>query len=139
MPLLGASVPVFATSVFWPGAIVLAAALFAIDLLLPRMPVRLRHIGEAIGYAFTTVLVAMIAWEGWERMATAFVNNEATSTVIQWPMWPAYLFVVVGSLSLTLRAAYRTVGHVASAIAGHALVELPPPPETELHAGETAA
>lgn len=111
----------------------------AIDLLLPHMPIRLRHIGEAIGYAFTTVLVAMIAWEGWERMATAFVNNEATSTVIQWPMWPAYLFVVVGSLSLTLRAAYRTVGHVASAIAGHALVELPPPPETELHAGETAA
>jgi TRAP-type C4-dicarboxylate transport system permease small subunit len=111
----------------------------AIDLLQPHMPVRLRHLGETIGYALTTVLVAMIAWEAWERMATAFTNSEVTPTVIQWPTWPAYLFVVVGSLSLMLRAAYRTVGHLASAIAGHALVELPPPPETELSAGETSA
>jgi TRAP-type C4-dicarboxylate transport system permease small subunit len=111
----------------------------AIDLLQPHMPVRLRHIGETIGYALTTVLVAMIAWEGWERLATAFANHEVTPTVIQWPTWPAYAFVVVGSVSLALRAAYRTVGHLASAIAGRALVELPPPPETELSVGETAA
>lgn len=111
----------------------------AIDLLQPHMPMRLRHIGETIGYALTTVLVAMIAWEAWERMATAFANSEVTPTIIQWPTWPAYFFVVIGSLSLMLRAAYRTIGHLASAIAGHALVELPPPPETELSAGETSA
>lgn len=111
----------------------------AIDLLQPHMPVRLRHIGETIGYVLTTVLVAMIAWEGWERTATAFANSEVTPTVIQWPTWPAYALVVIGSLSLALRAAYRTIGHLASAIAGHALVELPPPPETELSIGETAA
>ena len=111
----------------------------AIDLLQPHMPVRLRHIGEAIGYALTTVLVGMIAWEGFDRMATAFANREVTPTVIQWPTWPAYLFVVVGALSLMLRAAYRTVGHIASAIAGHALVELPPPPETEQPVGGISA
>lgn len=111
----------------------------AIDLLLPRMPVRLRHFGEMIGYALTTVLIALIAWQAWERLATAFVNSEVTPTVIEWPTWPAYLFVVVGSVSLALRAAYRTVGHLVSMVAGRALVELPPPPETELPAGGAAA
>jgi len=107
----------------------------AIDLLLPYMPVRLRHAGETIGYALTTVVIALIAWEAWERMASAIENREVMPTIIPWPTWIAYLFVVVGSVSLALRAAYRTAGHLASTIAGRALVELPPPPETGTPAG----
>lgn len=100
----------------------------AIDFFQPRIPQRLRFIGEALGYAAGAVVMALIAWKLTDRTWTAFERGEVPATTIPWPIWLSYLPAAIGCWLFAARAAYRAIGHVASAVAGKALVELPPPP-----------
>jgi len=107
----------------------------AIDFFQPFLPARLRFAGEAIGYAAGTVVLALIAWKLGGRAWIAFVNEEVTATTIPWPIWLSELPAAIGSALIALRCAYRCVGHVLSMIAGHAVVEVPPPHEQGQPAG----
>jgi TRAP-type C4-dicarboxylate transport system permease small subunit len=100
----------------------------AIDFFQPRLPARLRFAGEAFGYAAGALVMALISWKLTERCWIAFERNEVPATTIAWPIWLSYLPAAIGCWLFTARAAYRAVGHLASMIAGRALVELPPPP-----------
>lgn len=106
----------------------------AIDMLMHRFPHWLRHLFQAIGYLLSTIIIALIVWQAWLRWMGAISADERVAAVIPWPTWIAYALVTVGSALLALRTAYRTVGHVASAITGRTLVEMPP-----LTAGKAAA
>lgn len=106
----------------------------AIDMLMHQLPHRLRHLFLAIGYLLSTIIIALIVWQAWLRWMGAVSADERVAAVIPWPTWIAYALVTTGSALLVLRTAYRTVGHVASAITGRTLVEMPP-----VTAGETAA
>jgi TRAP-type C4-dicarboxylate transport system permease small subunit len=106
----------------------------AIDFFQPRLPARLRFAGEAFGYAAGALVMALIAWKLTERCWTAFEKGEVPATTIAWPIWLSYLPAAIGCWLFTARALYRAIGHLASMLAGRALVELPPPPigaETE--------
>lgn len=98
----------------------------AIDMLMHRFPHRLRHLFQAIGYLLGTIIIALIAWQAWLRWMEAVSADERVAAVIPWPTWIAYALVAAGSALLMLRTTYRTVGHVASAITGRTLVEMPP-------------
>lgn len=100
----------------------------AIDFFQPRLPVRLRFAGEAFGYAAGALVMALISWKLTERCWIAFERNEVPATTIAWPIWLSYLPAAIGCWLFTARAAYRAIGHLTSMVAGHALVELPPPP-----------
>lgn len=100
----------------------------AIDFFQPRLPPRLRFAGEAFGYAAGTLVMALIAWKLSERAWTAFERGEVPATTIPWPIWLSYLPAAIGCWLFAARAAYRAIGHLASAATGKALVELPPPP-----------
>lgn len=102
----------------------------AIDFFHPWMPTRMRFAGEAIGYAAGTVVMALIAWKLSSRAWTAFVRAEVPATTIPWPIWLSILPAAIGSWLFAARCLYRCVGHLASLVAGRALVELPPPPIT---------
>lgn len=100
----------------------------AIDFFQTRLPVRLRFAGEAFGYAAGALVMALISWKLTERCWIAFERNEVPATTIAWPIWLSYLPAAIGCWLFTARAAYRAIGHLTSMVAGHALVELPPPP-----------
>lgn len=113
----------------------------AIDFFQTRLPVRLRFAGEAFGYAAGALVMALIAWTLTERCWIAYEKNEVPATTIAWPIWLSYLPAALGCWLFTARAAYRALGHLASMIAGHVLVELPPPPigSEDVPAGAGAA
>jgi len=104
----------------------------AIDFFQPFLPPRLRFAGEAIGYAAGTVVMALIAWKLGARAWAAYVNGDVTATTIPWPIWLSEAPAALGSALITLRCAYRCVGHVLSTIVGEAVVEVPPPHDKSL-------
>lgn len=104
----------------------------AIDFFQPFLPARVRFAGEAIGYAAATIVMSLIAWKLSERTWIAFSKDEVTATTIPWPIWLSNLPAALGCWLFALRSLYRSAGHAASAVAGRALVELPPPPVTSL-------
>ena len=110
----------------------------AIDLFQHQIPHRARHLSLSLGYLLSTVVMALIGWQAWLRFKSAYVNDDRIAAVIPWPTWIAYFIVAVGCFVITLRCAYRVVGHAASGVTGRELVETPPPPETEPQAGELA-
>lgn len=102
----------------------------AIDIFQPLIPHRLKHLLLGVGYAAATVVLTLIAWQAWIRVASAWSADDRLSASLPWPTWPSYLFVVVGTVVILLRALVRVVGHLASAATGRELVATPPPPET---------
>src|SRR5690606_912205 len=110
----------------------------AIDFFQPFLPPRVRFAGEAIGYAAGTVGMAPIAWKLGARAWTAYVNGDVTATTSPWPIWRSEAPAAIGSALITLRCAYRCIGHVISTIAGEARVEVPPPHDQSMpgEAGE---
>lgn len=110
----------------------------AIDIFQHQIPHRPRHLALAVGYLLSSGLMALIGWQAWLRLKSAYLNDDRIAAVIPWPTWVAYFIVAAGCLVMTLRCVYRTVGHAASGLTGRDLVETPPPPETEVQAGEGA-
>lgn len=108
----------------------------AIDIFQHRIPHRLRHLSLSVGYLLSTVVMALIGWQAWLRFKSAYVNDDRIAAIIPWPTWIAYFIVMVGCVVITLRCAYRTVGHAGSGVTGRDLVEVPPPPVTEIPARE---
>ena len=110
----------------------------AIDIFQHRIPHMPRHLSLAIGYLLSTIVMALIGWQAWLRFKSAYLNDDRIAAVIPWPTWIAYFIVVVGCLLMTLRCAYRTIGHARSALGSRDLVELPPPPVTDMPERDTA-
>lgn len=98
----------------------------AIDIFRPRLPRSLTHLGMAVGYAASTVLLLLIAWQGWGRLQTSWLNSEMISMTVPWPTWPTYLLLCLGCLVMTLRCLVRTVAHAGSLLTGRELASLPP-------------
>ncbi|MEO4000823.1 TRAP transporter small permease [Mesorhizobium sp. CAU 1732] len=110
----------------------------AIDIFQHRIPHRARHLSLSLGYLLSTIVMALIGWQAWLRFKSAYVNDDRIAAIIPWPTWIAYFIVMVGCFVITLRCLYRVVGHAASGVTGHDLVETPPPPVTEIPARELA-
>ncbi|HEU4987769.1 MAG TPA: TRAP transporter small permease [Rhizobiaceae bacterium] len=102
----------------------------AIDIFQHSLPQRVRHVSMAIGYLLSTVILALITWQAWIRLQTAYLGDDRIAAAIPWPTWISYFIVTLGGAVVTLRCLYRTIGHAASAATGRELVETPPPPET---------
>lgn len=103
-----------------------AHAHVAVDLLQGRMPPRLRHLCDAIGYICACVIFAGIVYAFVGRTWEAWINDDVLSGGIAWPTWVQYAIVLVGSLVMELRMTFRAVGHTLSALLGRSIIELPP-------------
>lgn len=110
----------------------------ALDVFMPLIPMRLRHVFQSAGYGASAVLIAIIAWLGLDQSHAAFLANDRIASAIPWPTWIAYATLAVGMGMLFLRCAYRSFFHLTSAISGQDKVELPPPPLTENNPGWNA-
>lgn len=103
----------------------------AIDILQHHIPYRLRNVLLSVSYALSSLILALCTQQAGLRFLSAYVNDDRIAAIIPWPTWIAYLIVTVGCGAITLRCAYRAVGHLASAWLGRDVVEMPPPPVTQ--------
>jgi len=110
----------------------------ALDIFSPMFPLRLRHVVLCLGFAASTVFLALIAWLEWGTTATAYAGNDVLTGPVAFKTWVAHAVLTLGIGVLTLRTLYRTVFHAASAVAGRDLVEMPPPPITSTYEEHTA-
>lgn len=102
----------------------------ALDVFVPMIPPRLRNLAQSFGFAASTLLIGAITWLEFWQAAEAFVAKDRIAGVVAFQTWVAHAVLAVGMFILTLRCLYRALYHGASAIAGHDLVERPPPPVT---------
>lgn len=100
----------------------------AVDIFQRLIPVRPRHLLLGFGYALSAWVMILITWGAWQRLKTAFLQDERIAAVVPWPTWVVYLLVVVGSAVMVLRCLVRVYGHFASAATGREVVDMPPPP-----------
>ncbi|WEX09671.1 TRAP transporter small permease [Chelativorans sp. AA-79] len=110
----------------------------ALDVFLPAMPRFARHLMQSVGFVFSAVVVALIAWLEYGQAVGAYLGNERINSVPPMPTWVAHAVLALGMAVLSLRCAYRAIFHLASAFSGRDLVELPPPPITSTRSGEHA-
>jgi len=96
-----------------------------VDVLVARVPLRVRHAFFAVGYGVSLVAFAAIGWMAALRAQASFVNSEVTPGVLKMPVWVSSAFVAVGVAVLVCRLAYRTFGHAASAVTGEPFIALP--------------
>lgn len=101
-----------------------------IDIFAHWLPRRLVHVSLAVGYGLSALLMAIIAWQAWQRTNGAWNANNLVSVTVPWPTWPSYFMVAVGGALITLRCGLRAATHAASFLTGRELADLPPPPVT---------
>lgn len=108
----------------------------ALDVFVPLLPRRVRHLAQGLGYGASTLFVGAMAWLGATQTHDAFVSNNRVAEAVAWPTWIAYALLTVGMTTLCLRCCYRFVFHLASVFSARDLVELPAPPDTTPKTGE---
>lgn len=110
----------------------------ALDVFVPLIPHRLRHIVQSLGFGISTLLMGAIAWlEFWQAL-DAFFAGDRIAGVVPFQTWVAHAVLSLGVGVLVLRCAYRALFHAISAISGRDRVELPPPPVTSKQGQEGA-
>lgn len=98
----------------------------AVDILHSYMSERVRRICEIVICGLSTALFALIAWVGFNRAVTAFVDGDVIAGATEWPSWLSVAFVPFGAGLLTLRLALHFLGHILSLFSATPLIELPP-------------
>lgn len=69
---------------------------FAIDIASRRLPEGLQALVEALGYLFSLVLIATLAWLSTKQAYSAFERGEAGFGIISFPIWPARFLLALG-------------------------------------------
>ncbi|KZX98850.1 MULTISPECIES: TRAP transporter small permease [unclassified Sulfitobacter] len=108
----------------------------ALDVFVPFMPRPIRHLSQAAGYGAATFFVVVIAWLGFVQAQDALVSDHRAAEIVPWPTWVAHAFLTLGMATLALRCGYRAIFHLLSVFSSSDLVELPPPPNTDIKSGE---
>lgn len=98
----------------------------AVDILHSFMSERLRRLCEIVVCGLSAVLFALIAYVGYQRALSAYVDHDVIAGAIEWPSWMSVVFVPLGAGLLTLRLALHFVGHILSLFSAEPLIELPP-------------
>ena len=69
---------------------------FAIDVATRHLPENIQQLIEMLGYVFSLILVAMLAWFSTEQAYSAFERGEAGFGIIAFPIWPARFILALG-------------------------------------------
>ena len=69
---------------------------FAIDIASRHLPMSLQLLVEMLGYLFSLVLVAVLAWLSTKQAYSAFERGETGFGIIPFPIWPARFILALG-------------------------------------------
>lgn len=76
---------------------------YAIDVASRHLPLALQILLENLGYLFSLVLVAVLAWLSTKQAYSAFQRGEAGFGIIAFPLWPARFLLALGLWLLALQ------------------------------------
>lgn len=76
---------------------------YAIDIVTRHLPTGLQLLVEHLGYLFSLVLVAVLAWLSTKQAYSAFERGEAGFGIIAFPIWPARFILSIGLWLLALQ------------------------------------
>ena len=76
---------------------------YAIDVAARHLPLRLQLLLEHLGYLFSLVLVAVLAWLSTKQAISAFQRGETGFGIIAFPIWPARFVLALGFWLLALQ------------------------------------
>lgn len=76
---------------------------YAIDIGTRALPQGLQVAIEHLGYLFSLVLVAVLAWLSTKQAFSAFERGEAGFGIIPFPIWPARFILAIGLWLLALQ------------------------------------
>jgi TRAP-type C4-dicarboxylate transport system permease small subunit len=76
---------------------------FAIDIATRHLPENLQLLVETLGYVFSFVLVAVLAWLSTKQAYSAFERGETGFGIVAFPIWPARFILAFGLWLLALQ------------------------------------
>ena len=76
---------------------------FAIDIASRRLSASLQLLVEMLGYLFSLVLVATLAWLSTKQAYSAFERGESGFGIVSFPIWPARFILALGLWLLALQ------------------------------------
>jgi TRAP-type C4-dicarboxylate transport system permease small subunit len=89
-----------------------------VDMVVRRLPERLRAGLAAICLLLMIVYIGLLAYAGWSVFIDAWTGGDVLAGVIAWPRWPGMLLVPVGSVLLLVRLLVELAANACAAIAG---------------------
>lgn len=98
----------------------------AVDLLHSHMTHRQRHAVEVPGYVMVFLTCCAVTWMAVNKTLEAYNGGDVIAGRFDWPTWISMSFVAIGFLVLSLRCAFRLIGHLLSAWQGRSVIGLPP-------------
>lgn len=106
----------------------------ALDVFQPMIPFRIKHVALALGFAASALLLGAITWLELLEAIDTFQADDRIAGIVPFPTWVSHAVLTAGMSILTLRCAFRALFHLMSGFVGTTMVELPPPPVTDLSA-----
>lgn len=98
----------------------------SVDILHNRMSRRQRHLALVPGAVGSLLAFALMTSVAGAKAVESLVAGEVIVGVIYWPTWISLGLVWIGLALTLLRLLVASAGHLASAVLGVDLVELPP-------------
>lgn len=80
----------------------------AVDLVVRRLPTRIRRGIDRFNGVLGTLILIGITWSGWLNLETAWTRNGYYDGRLEWPEWPARLVFVIGYALFVLRSLHRS-------------------------------
>lgn len=81
----------------------------AVDLLTSRLPEAAARVCLLVAWLLACVILGWLAYATFERAMTSFGQNETRMGLVNWPLWPARWFIVVGFVALAVVAVVNVV------------------------------
>lgn len=76
----------------------------SVDLATSRMPKPLARLSLLTAWLLSCVILVWLVYATFGRALTSFERNEIRMGLVNWPLWPARWFIVVGFAALTVVA-----------------------------------
>lgn len=108
-----------------------AHAHVSVDLLLHRLGPLGRRRAETLGALVGLMVMAPIAWVGFQRMLESLAGDDRLPGALPWPTWIADALVPLGAGLLALRLLLSFIGHASSLATGRDVIALTPLSGTE--------
>lgn len=81
----------------------------AVDLLISRLPARLAHGVVLVSWTLSSVTLAWLTYASFGRATDSLERGEVRMGLVNWPLWPARWFIVIGFAALLLVALVNIV------------------------------
>ncbi len=81
-----------------------------VEVLVNRLPKRLRNVSDLIQYGLSALLFLLIAWFAWPAAVHSFSVGEYAPGLINFPVWPARFILAFGVTLMSVQCVFDVLG-----------------------------